>query len=84
MAAPNGAWGHMQEKTCPRCGLGVEGAQLACSFCGASLVTGKSRRFMFIALGAMLALLVALFAAQWFTLRRPSRAPVPESGAVSR
>ena len=80
----------MQEKTCPRCGLGVGGGQLACQFCGASLVTGKSRRFMFLALGTMLALLIALFAAQWFALhhasRTPaaSRAPAPESGAVSR
>jgi RNA polymerase subunit RPABC4/transcription elongation factor Spt4 len=74
----------MQEKTCPRCGLAVRAGQLACDFCGASLVTGKSRRFMVIALTTMLALLIALFAAQWFALHHASRAPVPESGAVSR
>jgi hypothetical protein len=74
----------MQGKTCPRCGLGVEAGQLACHFCGASLVSGNSRRFIFVALGTMLALLIALFAAQWFVLHHASRAPAPESGTVSR
>jgi hypothetical protein len=73
----------MQGKTCPRCGLGVEAGQLACHFCGASLVSGNSRRFIFVALGTMLALLIALFAAQWFALHH-ARAPAPESGTVSR
>lgn len=74
----------MQEKTCPRCGLAVGGRQPTCHFCGASLVSGQSRRFVLVAFAAMLVLLVALFAAQVFTAHRSSRQPAPESGAVHR
>ena len=72
----------MREKTCPRCGLAIGAGQLTCHFCGASLVSGQSRRFGLIVFTTMLALLVALFAAQWFSLHRSSRAPAAETGAV--
>jgi predicted nucleic acid-binding Zn ribbon protein len=74
----------MPEQTCPRCGLALGARQLTCSFCGASLVSGRSRRFGLIVFTTMLVLLVALFAAQWFALHRSSRPPVAESGAVQR
>lgn len=74
----------MQEKTCPRCGLAVGGRQPTCHFCGASLVSGQSRRFVLIAFTTMLVLLVALFAAQVFTAHRSARPSTPESGAVHR
>jgi len=71
----------MQEKTCPSCGLKVSGRQLACHFCGASLVTRDSRRFVVIALTAMLVMLVALFAAQWFVLHSSSPPSTADSSA---
>lgn len=76
----------MQEKVCPRCGLAAEGREPACRFCGASLVSGQSRRFVMIAFTTMLVLLVALLAAQVFTAHRSARQPPPppESGAVRR
>jgi predicted nucleic acid-binding Zn ribbon protein len=79
-----GAWSDMPEKTCPRCGLALEARQLTCHFCGTSLVSGQSRRFGLIVFTTMLVLLVALFAAQWFSLHRSGRPPVAESGAVRR
>jgi hypothetical protein len=74
----------MQEKTCPSCGLSVGGGQLACHFCGASLVTRNSRRFVVVALTAMLVMLVALFAAQWFVMHSSSRPSTADSGALQR
>ena len=74
----------MREKTCPRCGLAVGARQLTCDFCGISLVSGQSRQFGLIVFTTMLVLLVALFAAQWFSLHRSSRPPAAESGAVRR
>jgi hypothetical protein len=73
----------MQEKTCPRCGLAVGGRQPTCHFCGASLVSRQSRRFVLIALTTMLVLLVALVAAQLYTAHRSAQ-PAPESGAAPR
>jgi uncharacterized membrane protein YvbJ len=74
----------MQEKTCPSCGLTVGGGQLACHFCGASLVTRNSRRLVVIALTAMLVMLVVLFAAQWFVLHSSAPAATVDSGARQR
>jgi hypothetical protein len=74
----------MQDKTCPRCGLAVGGRQPTCHFCGASLVSGRSRRLVLIAFATMLLLLIALFAAQFFTLHRSAGRPTQESGAVHR
>jgi hypothetical protein len=72
-----------QDKTCPSCGLTVGGRQLACHFCGASLVTRHSRRFVVIILTTMLVMLLALVAAQWFVLRSQPRAASTESSAIS-
>jgi hypothetical protein len=74
----------MEAKTCPSCGLTVGGGQLACHFCGASLVTRNSRRFVMIALTAMLVMLIALLAAQWFVLHTSPHPPTVDSGARAR
>ena len=74
----------MQSTTCPSCGLTVSAGQLACHFCGASLVTSHSRRFVVVALTAMLAVLIALFAAQWFVMHTSGARPPAETGATTR
>ena len=74
----------MQAKTCPSCGLAVDGRQLACHVCGASLVTRNSRRFVVIALAAMLVIIIALFAAQWFVLHTSPPPSTADSGARAR
>jgi hypothetical protein len=74
----------MEARTCPSCGLTVGGRQLACHFCGASLVTRSSRRFVVIALTAMLVMLIALFAAQWFVLHTSPPRSTADSGARAR
>ena len=81
---PVGAWSDMPEKTCPRCGLAVGSRQPTCHFCGASLVSGHARQLVVIAFTTMLLLLIALLAAQWFTLHRSARQAAQESGAVAR
>jgi hypothetical protein len=45
------------------------------------LVSGKSLELVFFAVAAMLVLLIALFAAQWFVLHRSARPPAAESRA---
>jgi hypothetical protein len=48
------------------------------------LVSAKSLELVFFAVAAMLGLLIALFAAQWFVLYRSARPPAAESRAVAR
>lgn len=74
----------MQAKTCPSCGLTVGGGQLACHFCGASLVTRHSRRSVVIILATMLVMLIALLAAQWFVLHTSPPPSTADSGARAR
>jgi hypothetical protein len=74
----------MQEKSCPRCGLAVNGRELTCQFCGTILVSGRSLQLVLFAVAAMFVLLIAVLVAQWVT--KPSSRPTAtsESGAVAR
>jgi hypothetical protein len=73
----------MQEKSCPRCGLAVNGRELTCQFCGTILVSGRSLQLVLFAVAAMFVLLIAVLVAQWVT--QPSSRPTAtsESGAVA-
>jgi hypothetical protein len=84
----------MREKSCPRCGLSVNGRELTCQFCGTILVSGKSLQLLLFAVAAMFVLLIAVLVAQW--VAQPSSGPAAasasgaapvagsESGAVTR
>jgi len=70
----------MQEKSCPRCGVPVNGRELTCQFCGTILVSGKSVELVLFAVAAMFVLLIAVLVAQW--IAQPSSGPTgAESGA---
>jgi hypothetical protein len=72
----------MQEKTCPRCGLAVNGREFTCQFCGTILVSGRSLQLVLFAVAAMFVLLVAVLVAQWVARPSPRPAATAESGAV--
>ncbi len=84
----------MREKSCPRCGLSVNGPELTCQFCGTILVSGRSLQLVLFAVAAMFVLLIAVLVAQW--VAQPSSRPTAaaesgsgpvagaESGAVAR
>jgi hypothetical protein len=74
----------MREKSCPRCGLAVNGRELTCQFCGTILVSGRSLQLVLFAVAAMFVLLIAVLVAQWVTQPSPRPGATAESGAVSR
>jgi hypothetical protein len=74
----------MREKTCPRCGLAVNGRELTCQFCGTILVSGRSLQLVLFAVAAMFVLLIAVIVAQWVARPSPRPPVTSESGAVAR
>jgi hypothetical protein len=74
----------MREKSCPRCGLSVNGRELTCQFCGTILVSGRSVQLVLFAVAAMFVLLIAVLVAQWVAKPSSRAAATAESGSVGR
>lgn len=74
----------MREKSCPRCGLTVNGRELTCQFCGTILVSGRSVQLVLFAVAAMFVLLVAVLVAQWVAKPSSRSAATAESGSVGK